>query len=44
MVIGVEIGVEIWNLKRWQDELKLINEHELDRGDLELAQDLKLEQ
>ena len=44
MVIGVEIGVEIWNLKRWQDELKLINEHELDRGDLELAQDLKMEQ
>ena len=44
VVIGVEIGVEIWNLKRWQDELKLINEHELDRGDLELVQDLKLEQ
>ena len=44
VVIGVEIGIEIWNLKRWQDEIKLINEHELDRGDLELAQDLKFEQ
>jgi DNA-binding transcriptional regulator/RsmH inhibitor MraZ len=40
IVIGVEIGVEIWNLKRWQDELKLINDHEIDRGDLELTQDL----
>ena len=40
IVIGVEIGVEIWNLKRWQDELKLIIDHEIDRGDLELTQDL----
>ncbi|MBE6369818.1 MAG: hypothetical protein E7056_06650 [Lentisphaerae bacterium] len=43
IVVGNEIGVEIWNLKRWQDELKLINEHEINRGDLELSQDLKLE-
>ena len=44
VIVGVEIGVEVWNLKRWQAELQLINEHELDRGDLELAQDLKFEE
>lgn len=44
VIVGVEIGVEIWNLRRWQEELKLINEHEMDRGDLELAQDLKFEE
>ena len=43
IIVGVEIGVEIWNLKRWQSELELINNHEIDRGDLELAQDLKFE-
>lgn len=40
IIIGVEIGVEIWNLKRWQQEIDVINSHELNRGDLELAQDL----
>lgn len=44
VIVGVEIGVEVWNWNRWQQELKLINEHELDRGDLELARDLKFEQ
>ena len=43
VIVGVEIGVELWNLKRWQSELELINNHEMDRGDLELAQDLKFE-
>ena len=43
-VVGVEIGVEIWNLQRWQSELELIDNHEIDRGDLEMARDLKLEE
>lgn len=41
IIVGVEIGVEIWNLQRWQQELEVINQHELTRGDLELAQDLR---
>ena len=44
IIIGVEIGVELWNLKRWQSELELIDNHEIDRGDLEMARDLKLEE
>ena len=43
IIIGVEIGVELWNLQRWQAEQLLIQEHEISRGDLELAQDLKTE-
>ena len=43
IIVGVEIGAEVWNLKRWQDELELINEHDLNRGDLEMARDLKME-
>ena len=42
IIVGVEIGVEIWNLQRWQEELKLINAHEMDRGDIELAKDLEI--
>lgn len=40
VIIGVEIGVEIWNLKRWQTEQQLIQSHEMERGDLELDNDL----
>ncbi len=43
IVIGVEIGVEIWNLQSWQNELEVINNHAINRGDLELAQDLNSE-
>ena len=43
IIIGNEIGIEIWNLERWQKELQLINEHEINRGELELSQDLKME-
>ncbi len=41
IIVGVEIGAEIWNLQRWQSELKLINEHERTRGDMELTRDLQ---
>ena len=40
VVVGVEIGVEIWNAKRWADELKAINEHISEKGDIEMAEDL----
>ncbi|MBE6367748.1 MAG: hypothetical protein E7052_07575 [Lentisphaerae bacterium] len=43
IIIGVEIGVEVWNLSRWQREQQLIREHEMSRGELELANDLKIE-
>lgn len=41
IIVGVEIGAELWNLQRWQEELNVINDHEMNRGDLELARDLQ---
>ena len=40
VVVGVEIGVEIWNAQRWAEELKVINGHMSDKGELEMAEDL----
>lgn len=39
-VAGVELGVEIWNLDRWNRELEEINSHLNDKNALELAGDL----
>jgi DNA-binding transcriptional regulator/RsmH inhibitor MraZ len=40
IVLGVEIGVEIWSEARWSDEQRLIQEHMLEKGQRELAEDL----
>ena len=40
IIVGVEIGAEIWNWNRWNSELELIQQHELTRGDIEMAQAL----
>ena len=40
VVLGVEVGVEIWNVERWSDELRLIQEHMVQKGQLELTEDL----
>ena len=40
VIVGVEIGAEIWNLERWRSELELIQQHEVTRGDMEMAQAL----
>ena len=39
-VVGVEIGVELWNIERYEAEQKQIIEHELEKGRLEMASDL----
>lgn len=39
-LIGVEIGVEIWNAARWDAELTQINAHLLEKGEREMAADL----
>jgi len=41
VVVGVEIGVEVWNAKRWEDELKRINDHIAEKGEREMAADLQ---
>ncbi len=40
VVVGVEIGVEIWNIERWNKEIQAINNHEQDKGSKEMAEDL----
>ena len=39
-VVGVEIGIEIWNTERWNDEINQINEHVREKGMQEMAADL----
>ncbi|MCK5845227.1 MAG: hypothetical protein KAG97_11000 [Victivallales bacterium] len=40
VVVGVEIGVEIWSLPNWNEELVRINEHAAEKGEREMAADL----
>lgn len=39
-VVGVEIGVEIWNTERWKDELSKVDSHIREKGQREMAADL----
>ena len=39
-IVGVEIGVEIWNTERWNEEINKINEHVKEKGMREMATDL----
>ena len=40
VVVGVEIGIEIWSPERFAEEQKKIQEHMLEKGDREMASDL----
>ena len=40
VVVGVEIGVEIWSARAWEEELSKINEHVAEKGEREMAADL----
>lgn len=40
VVVGVEIGVEIWDRARWQEEQKNLMEHAREKGEREMAEDL----
>ena len=40
-LVGVEIGVEIWNLERWRGELARIRQHMTDKGEQEMEADLR---
>jgi transcriptional regulator MraZ len=41
IVVGTEIGVEIWNATRWTEELEKMNEHVVLKGKQELNADLQ---
>lgn len=40
VVVGVEIGVEVWNAERWAAELSDINHHLREKSEREMAADL----
>jgi DNA-binding transcriptional regulator/RsmH inhibitor MraZ len=41
VIVGVEIGIEIWTLKQWNAEFNKIRKHATEKGELEMASDLK---
>ncbi len=43
IVVGVEIGVEIWNVERWQAEILNIDEHVNEKGARQMINDLEIE-
>ena len=40
MVVGVEIGVEIWNCERWKAEQDCVMKHAIEKGENEMIGDL----
>ncbi len=40
VLVGVEIGLEIWNSERWANELDKITMHNSEKGEREMAEDL----
>ena len=42
-IVGVEVGVEIWEAGRFAAEMQAINQHLDERRDAEMARDLQLE-
>ena len=42
VVVGVEIGVEVWNKDRWVEELEKINKHLTEKGEFEMSADLNV--
>ena len=40
VVVGVEIGIEIWDRARWQEEQKKLMEHAREKGEREMNDDL----
>ncbi len=40
VVVGCEIGIEIWNAEKWNKELSIINKHAHEKGENEMEEDL----
>ena len=41
IVVGCEIGVEVWNVERWAAELDLLQRHEQERAAADMVADLQ---
>jgi transcriptional regulator MraZ len=44
IVVGTEIGVEVWNTTRWTEEMEKMNEHFVLKGKQEMSADLQGEE
>jgi len=42
-LVGAEIGLEVWNAERWEQELKTLQEHEQEKAQAEMAADVMKE-
>lgn len=40
MVVGCEIGIEIWNTERWENEFNEMNKNLRDKGEIEISADI----
>ena len=43
VVVGAEIGVEIWNAERWQAEILKVDEHFNEKGERQMINDLEID-
>jgi DNA-binding transcriptional regulator/RsmH inhibitor MraZ len=43
IVVGAEIGVEIWNAERWQAEILKVDEHFHEKGARQMTNDLEID-
>ncbi len=41
VLVGIEIGIEIWNEERWARETRKILAHQIERADAEMNNDLQ---
>ena len=42
VLVGSEFGVEVWSAEAWQKEMLLMQQHSIDKGEIELNADLDL--
>lgn len=42
ILVGAEIGIEIWNPEKWEQEIEMIKKHSQEKGNIEMDADLKV--
>lgn len=42
MLVGSEFGVEVWSSDKWQKEMMLMQQHSLEKGEMEMNADLDI--
>ncbi|MCM8535665.1 MAG: hypothetical protein NE334_07000 [Lentisphaeraceae bacterium] len=42
VLVGSEFGIEVWSSEKWQQEMSFMQNHSLEKGELEMNADLQL--